>query len=102
MTSIQKPSTASAVYKADKTHDRLKVGLFSFGVLLMSLGAVTLVGSIIALNIWAAVISAVIVFAAILIIRKTSDWADSGLEYSPVLVPAQVNETAKERNGVQQ
>lgn len=102
MTSIQKPSTASAVYKADKTHDRLKIGLFSFGILFMSLGVVTLAGSIIALNIWAAVISAVIVFGAILLIRKTSDWADNGLEYTPVPVPVQVNETVKESNGVQQ
>lgn len=100
MASIQKQSTASAVGKADKTHDRLKVGLFSFGVLLMGLSGVTFAGSIIALNIWAAVISAVIVFGAILLIRKTSNWADSGLGYTPV--PVAVSEPSKEKNGVQQ
>lgn len=103
MTSIQKPSniskakTAQQVSNTGRPHDRLKVLWFTLGVLILSLSSVSLIGSISAVNIWAGVISVVILAGSVWFVRKNSDWADSGLEYTAVATAP-----AKEKYGVQQ
>lgn len=100
MTSIQKPSntsTTKTVPQASNPHDRLKVLWFTLGVLILSLSSVSLIGSISAMNIWAGLISIAVLAGSIWFVRKNSDWADSGLEYT-----ASATAPVKEKNVVQQ
>lgn len=55
---------------------RWTVWAFAFGVLFMALGAITLVASIIAVNIPGIIISGLITAVSILIVKKNANWAD--------------------------